>query len=362
MAPWVVLATTTLLLASLLLPSPALLFLTRVGAALLALDFLFRLLTQPLGPYFRHGAGWVHLLAALPGLFLPLLFLPGLSDLLRWFPLFVLFRLPWWMDRVAGWRLSPSPDPWVRRRLRLAGVALLAATLVLLGTTHVLVRSYHLETVRENLDLHERLTGSFNLAVQLLPPADVVAWQQGGNFTRPLDDVLTAREYLLLQRRTTFLTVKLDEQRSVILHDHRLATLEGRWFFLVLSLGLLGLGALSGGMGRSLYRDRNRLARIHEALTTRNPGSLADEPDADPAAIPENLARATREVLTTPGKRGGHAGHSIPAAPPLNESLVQFRKELLEDLQASQTETAKTAVRLSAKSILDYLKKHGYGT
>lgn len=335
----------------------------------LAIDFMLRLITHPLGRYFRHGAGFLHGASALPGLLLPFFAIPGVDRLVDILSLLPLFRLASYLGILSLWRGRSEESTWVRRRVRSAGVLLVAAGIASVFICHYLVRSQHFDRVRQSLDLQEKLTGSFSLAVQLLPPADLIAWQQGPIYTRPLDDMLTAREYRLLQSRPVFQLVRLDDQRSVIIHDHGFEQSQRTTALALLALTLILLMTLALWTGGRLQADQERLRLLEDSLASgdglllgeatrwgnREPAPARDEIDALMATAEHTLAQPPRPDPEAP-----------PIPPPssstLEGTLSQFREKLLEDLKNSSQDTAISAVRISAKSVVDYLRKHGYGS
>ncbi|MBN8215296.1 MAG: ion transporter [Spirochaetes bacterium] len=362
------------------------------------IDFLVRLLAFPKRAYFFRHYGWVDLLAAVPGLLLVLEQVPSLLAAFKFLRIgrfFKIIRLLRFLKIFSFLRRMREDSPWVQDRIMKIGVVVVLVGVATIGVAETFVERHYLRTTREKLDMYEKLTGSFALAVQILPSKTLVAWQQGQNFSRPTtststlqEETLSPGEYALLAQHEDALLVRLDPARSAILHDKPYLQDRNNVALTLMLALILTLLILLFYMGAVFARDMSLVALISDSIDAGDytllleegkalfpDGSLETRPGEDELlSLVKRMNRlvAEKSLQDDPGNGEGvseaslHAAGfaELPASAQIEESLrafkESFREELLADLRAQGRETAIEAVRISARSIVDYLKKHGF--
>lgn len=378
-----------------------------VTDVIFVIDFLIRLMAFPKRAYFFRHYGWVDLLAAIPGLLLLLEQVPSLLAAFKFLRIgrfFKIIRLLRFLKIFSFLRRMREDSPWVQDRLMKIGVVVVLVGVVTIGVAEVFMERHYIRATREKLDMFEKLTGSFALAVQILPPKTLIAWQQGQNFSRPAtanstpqEEILSPAEYALLGHHEDYLTVRLDASRSAILHDGPFLQDRNNIALAIMLSLILSLLILIFYMGRVFARDMSLVTLLSDSLDAGDYTLLLAEGKALTPSGSFEIVPGEEELLSLvklmnrmvlekhlqddPGSLNEGGFGSLPGVSPLDGSgqaepvpgatreiveeslrrfMGEFREQLLADLKNQGRDTAVEAVRISARSIVDYLKKQGF--
>ncbi len=244
------------------------------------IDFLVRFLAFPKRQYFFKGNGWVDFLAAIPGIMFLLEQVPGILGIFKFLRIgrfFKLIRLLRFLKVLSFLKRMKGDSAYVQERVMQIGIVIVLFGVVSIGVTDFLFERHYLKSMRTTLDTYELMSGGFDRAVSLLPTQSVLAWQQGQTYFRPIEDIISPNEYLALSHHEDSLLIRLDQHRSVIVHDLQYLHARNN-LLLVLMLSIIAmLSMLVFYVGSVLAKDMALISLIVDSIDADDYLLLQDE-------------------------------------------------------------------------------------